>query len=94
MLPNPTKSQTDTVPFTKRCKKRTTPSNKIRTSRTTRNSRIGLFRITRTNYGEKRQDSENCIECPKTQQQLCEEKTTHAKYGRSFEPNICRIIQE
>ena len=67
MLPNPTKSLTDTVPLTKRRKKRTRQSNKIRTSRTTRNSRRRLFRITRSIYGEKRQDSENRIGGPKIQ---------------------------
>ena len=42
----------------------------------------------------KKQDSENRKGCPKTQRQLCEETTTHAKYGRITEPNICQIIHE
>ena len=53
-----------------------------------------LFRITRSNYGEKRQDSENCARRPKTQRQLRKEKATHAKYGRTIKPNIHRTIQE
>ena len=53
-----------------------------------------MFCITRSNYGEIRQDSENRIGCPKTQRQLCEEKTTHAKHIWITEPNTCRIIQE
>ena len=94
MLPNPSKSQTDTVPFTKRCKKLTRPIYKMRTSRTITNSRGRVFRNTRSNYSEKRQDSENRIGRPKSQRQLCEEKTKHAKDGRITEPKICRTIQE
>ena len=54
MLPHPAESQTDTVPFTKRRKKRTGPTNKIRTPRTIRNNRRRLFCITRCNYGKER----------------------------------------
>ena len=94
MLPHPAESQTDTVSFTKRRKKRTGPINKIRTSRTIRNNRRRLFCITRCNYGEERQDGKNRARRPKTQQQLRKEKTTHAKYGRTIKPNISRIIQK
>ena len=67
MLTHPAESQTDTVPFTKRCKKRTGPINKIRTPRTTRNNRRRLFCITRSNYGKERQDGKNRARRPKTQ---------------------------
>ena len=94
MLPYPTESKTETVPPTKRRKKRTRLANKIRTPRKTRNNRRRLFRITRSNYGEKRQNGEHRTRCPQTQQRLCEETTTHAKHGGITEPNIRRIIQE
>ena len=60
----------------------------------TRNSRRRLLRVTRSNYGKKRQDRENRIRRPKTQRQLREEKTTHAKHGGTIESNIRRTIQE
>ena len=88
MLPHPAESQTNTIPFTKRCKKRTGPINKIRTSGTIRNNRRRLFRIARCNYGKERQDGKNRARRPKTQRQLRKEKATHAKYGRTIKPNI------
>ena len=94
MLPHPAESQTDTVPFTKRRKKRTGPTNKIRTPRTIRNNRRRLFCITRCNYGKERPDGKNRARRPKTQRQLRKEKATHAKYGRTIKSNISRTIQK
>ena len=67
MLPNTTKSTTDTLPFARRCKKRTGPTNRIRTLRNTRNNRRKLLRITRKNYGKERQIRQNCTRRQKTE---------------------------
>ena len=67
MLPYPTKRPTKTTPPTERREKRIRPTNKVRTSRKTGNNRRRLFCITRRNYSEKEQNSENRTSCPQTQ---------------------------
>ena len=67
MLPNTTKSTTDTLPFARRCKKRAEPTNRIRTLRKTRNNRRRLLRIARSNYGKERQIRQNCTRRQKTE---------------------------
>ena len=68
MLPNTTKSTTNTVPFIKRREKRTRPTNHTRTPRKTRNYQGRLFGIPRSNSKDKsvkialdvRKLNENC----------------------------------
>ena len=59
VLPNTTKSTTNTVPSTRRRKKRSRPINKIRTFTKIRNNRRRLFRIPRCSYGTKGQNGQN-----------------------------------
>ena len=94
LLPNTTKSTTNTVPPIRRRKKRTRPNNKIRTFAKTRNNRRRLFRIPRRNHGKKGQNAQKCTRRTETQRQLHKEKTTHAKYGRITKPNLFRTIKK
>ena len=61
MLPNPTKSQTNIISPTTRCKERKRPTDKIRTSLKAKNHQKRLLRLTRNNYGEKRQTLSFCL---------------------------------
>ena len=74
-------------------KKRTTPINEIRTLERQETVEEDYF-VSPVVLTKKKTNYENRTGCPKTQGQLFEEKTTHAKNERITEPNICRIIQK
>ena len=65
VLPNTTKSTTNTVPSTRRRKKRIRPINKIRTFTKIKNNRRRLFRIPRCNYGKKNKAVKNALDARK-----------------------------
>ena len=66
MLPNTTKSTTNTLLLTRRRKIRTEPTSRIRTFGEIRNYRRRLLRGTRGNYGKKEQIRQNRFRCKKT----------------------------
>ena len=96
MLPNPTKSQTNTVPPTTRREEQIGPINKIRSPWKNGNNRRRLFCIPRSTYGKERQNSKNRARRQKTKRKLRKEKekTAHAQRGGIIKPNIHRTIKK